>query len=74
MSWKAVTTVLYKNITGVSFSDLLLRKGIPYYISFICLTLFPQAIENQIRSFGQTPTQLITEPHPPRSSVMHLVS
>ena len=32
-----------------------------------------QAIEHQIRSFGQTPTQLLTEPHPPRSSVMHLV-
>ncbi|XP_021348369.1 neurobeachin-like isoform X3 [Mizuhopecten yessoensis] len=31
-----------------------------------------EAIENQIRSFGQTPTQLLTEPHPPRSSVMHL--
>ncbi|XP_055893443.1 neurobeachin-like isoform X6 [Biomphalaria glabrata] len=31
-----------------------------------------EAIENQIRSFGQTPTQLLMEPHPPRSSVMHL--
>lgn len=31
-----------------------------------------EAIENQIRSFGQTPSQLLTEPHPPRSSVMHL--
>ncbi|CAI9734316.1 beige-like isoform X4 [Octopus vulgaris] len=31
-----------------------------------------EAIENQIRSFGQTPTQLLTEPHPPRSSLMHL--
>ncbi|CAC5374330.1 Neurobeachin-like protein 2,WD repeat and FYVE domain-containing protein 3,Lipopolysaccharide-responsive and beige-like anchor protein,Protein FAN,BEACH domain-containing protein C2,Neurobeachin-like protein 1,BEACH domain-containing protein lvsE,Beige protein homolog 1,BEACH domain-containing protein lvsD,WD repeat-and FYVE domain-containing protein 4,BEACH domain-containing protein lvsB,BEACH domain-containing protein B,BEACH domain-containing protein C1,BEACH domain-containing protein lvsC,BEACH domain- len=28
--------------------------------------------ENQIRNFGQTPLQLLTEPHPPRSSVMHL--
>ncbi|XP_021348370.1 neurobeachin-like isoform X4 [Mizuhopecten yessoensis] len=33
-----------------------------------------EAIENQIRSFGQTPTQLLTEPHPPRSSVMHLAT
>ncbi|XP_053400196.1 neurobeachin-like isoform X2 [Mercenaria mercenaria] len=33
-----------------------------------------EAIENQIRSFGQTPTQLLTEPHPPRSSVMHLLT
>lgn len=31
-----------------------------------------EAIENQIRSFGQTPTQLLAEPHPPRSSLMHL--
>ncbi|XP_052226575.1 neurobeachin-like isoform X2 [Dreissena polymorpha] len=33
-----------------------------------------EAIENQIRSFGQTPTQLLAEPHPPRSSVMHLLT
>ena len=33
-----------------------------------------EAIENQIRSFGQTPSQLLTEPHPPRSSPMHIVS
>ncbi|XP_013420037.2 neurobeachin [Lingula anatina] len=31
-----------------------------------------EAIENQIRSFGQTPSQLLTEPHPPRSSAMHV--
>ncbi|KAK6626033.1 hypothetical protein RUM43_006337 [Polyplax serrata] len=31
-----------------------------------------EAIENQIRSFGQTPSQLLMEPHPPRSSGMHL--
>ena len=32
-----------------------------------------EAVENQIRSFGQTPSQLLMEPHPPRSSAMHLV-
>lgn len=32
-----------------------------------------EAIENQIRNFGQTPSQLLMEPHPPRSSAMHLV-
>ena len=32
------------------------------------------AIENQIRHFGQTPSQLLSEPHPPRSSAMHMVS
>lgn len=33
-----------------------------------------EAIENQIKNFGQTPSQLLMEPHPPRSSAMHLVS
>jgi len=32
-----------------------------------------EAVEDQIRSFGQTPSQLLAEPHPPRSSAMHLV-
>lgn len=36
--------------------------------------LIREAIENQIRNFGQTPSQLLMEPHPPRSSAMHLVS
>jgi hypothetical protein len=31
-----------------------------------------EALENQIHSFGQTPSQLLTEPHPPRSSHMNL--
>lgn len=31
-----------------------------------------EAIENQIKNFGQTPSQLLTEPHPPRSSAMHI--
>ncbi|KAK5644035.1 hypothetical protein RI129_007880 [Pyrocoelia pectoralis] len=31
-----------------------------------------EAIENQVRNFGQTPSQLLMEPHPPRSSAMHL--
>eukprot|EP00064_Thunnus_orientalis_P000008 superscaffoldBa00000001_g8 len=32
-----------------------------------------EATEAQIQSFGQTPSQLLIEPHPPRSSAMHLV-
>ncbi|PRD36671.1 UNVERIFIED_CONTAM: rg [Trichonephila clavipes] len=32
-----------------------------------------EAIENQIRNFGQTPSQLLMEPHPPRSSAMHIL-
>ncbi|XP_074536226.1 neurobeachin isoform X1 [Halichoeres trimaculatus] len=31
-----------------------------------------EATEAQIRIFGQTPSQLLIEPHPPRSSAMHL--
>ncbi|XP_045504943.1 neurobeachin isoform X4 [Colias croceus] len=30
------------------------------------------AVEEQIRSFGQTPAQLLSEPHPPRASALHL--
>ncbi|XP_007902212.1 lipopolysaccharide-responsive and beige-like anchor protein isoform X1 [Callorhinchus milii] len=39
-----------------SISDLVLRE----------------AVESQIRSFGQTPSQLLIEPHPPRSSAMQV--
>nr|XP_023681770.1 neurobeachin [Paramormyrops kingsleyae] len=31
-----------------------------------------EAMEAQIQGFGQTPSQLLIEPHPPRSSAMHL--
>jgi len=31
-----------------------------------------EAVENQVKNFGQTPSQLLLEPHPPRSSAMHL--
>ncbi|XP_074995887.1 neurobeachin [Calonectris borealis] len=31
-----------------------------------------EAMEVQIQNFGQTPSQLLIEPHPPRSSAMHL--
>lgn len=31
-----------------------------------------EAIEAQIRHFGQTPSQLTTEPHPPKSSALHV--
>ncbi|XP_025157452.1 neurobeachin isoform X8 [Harpegnathos saltator] len=34
--------------------------------------MIKEAIENQIKNFGQTPSQLLMEPHPPRSSAMHL--
>ncbi|KAG1699369.1 Neurobeachin [Nymphon striatum] len=31
-----------------------------------------EAIEGQIKNFGQTPSQLLMEPHPPRGSAMHV--
>ncbi|XP_032268858.1 lipopolysaccharide-responsive and beige-like anchor protein isoform X3 [Phoca vitulina] len=31
-----------------------------------------EAVEAQIRSFGQTPSQLLIEPHPPRGSAMQM--
>ncbi|XP_030648233.1 neurobeachin a isoform X4 [Chanos chanos] len=31
-----------------------------------------ETMESQIQSFGQAPSQLLIEPHPPRSSAMHL--
>ncbi|KAF7701152.1 hypothetical protein HF521_002317 [Silurus meridionalis] len=31
-----------------------------------------ESIEAQIQTFGQVPSQLLIEPHPPRSSAMHL--
>ncbi|KAI4890068.1 hypothetical protein NFI96_001295 [Prochilodus magdalenae] len=32
-----------------------------------------ESMETQIQTFGQVPSQLLIEPHPPRSSAMHLV-
>lgn len=32
-----------------------------------------EAIQQQILNFGQTPAQLLTEPHPPRHSIMTMV-
>uniref|UniRef100_A0A8B9H1Z2 Neurobeachin a n=1 Tax=Astyanax mexicanus TaxID=7994 RepID=A0A8B9H1Z2_ASTMX len=35
-------------------------------------TQFLSSMEAQIQTFGQVPSQLLIEPHPPRSSAMHL--
>uniref|UniRef100_A0A8C4RYR9 LPS responsive beige-like anchor protein n=1 Tax=Erpetoichthys calabaricus TaxID=27687 RepID=A0A8C4RYR9_ERPCA len=39
-------------------------------LSSISEPVLREAVEAQIRSFGQTPCQLLIEPHPPRSSAM----
>ncbi|XP_068123170.1 neurobeachin isoform X8 [Hyperolius riggenbachi] len=60
-----------------SVTDPVLRE-IPeaYFIrdphTFLLTGDFVKAMEAQIQTFGQTPSQLLIEPHPPRSSAMHL--
>ncbi|KAM6139723.1 LOW QUALITY PROTEIN: neurobeachin [Pterocles gutturalis] len=62
-----------------SITDPVLRE-IPeaYFIrdphTFLLTKDFIKAMEAQIQNFGQTPSQLLIEPHPPRSSAMHLCS
>ncbi|XP_019377732.1 PREDICTED: lipopolysaccharide-responsive and beige-like anchor protein isoform X6 [Gavialis gangeticus] len=41
-------------------------------LSSITEPVLREAVEAQIRSFGQTPSQLLIEPHPPRSSAMQV--
>ncbi|XP_074723580.1 lipopolysaccharide-responsive and beige-like anchor protein isoform X6 [Strix uralensis] len=41
-------------------------------LSSITDPILREAVEAQIRSFGQTPSQLLIEPHPPRSSAMQV--
>ncbi|XP_036439728.1 lipopolysaccharide-responsive and beige-like anchor protein isoform X2 [Colossoma macropomum] len=41
-------------------------------LSSITDPMLREAVESQIRSFGQTPCQLLIEPHPPRSSAMQV--
>ncbi|KAK4829983.1 hypothetical protein QYF61_008114 [Mycteria americana] len=51
-----------------SITDPVLREG-----DLVALYSFlRKAMEAQIQNFGQTPSQLLIEPHPPRSSAMHL--
>uniref|UniRef100_A0A8C2BMB0 Neurobeachin n=1 Tax=Cyprinus carpio TaxID=7962 RepID=A0A8C2BMB0_CYPCA len=49
-----------------SISDPMIRE----VSVFRSLTQTLPAVESQIRGFGQTPCQLLIEPHPPRSSAM----
>uniref|UniRef100_W5MP82 Neurobeachin n=1 Tax=Lepisosteus oculatus TaxID=7918 RepID=W5MP82_LEPOC len=60
-----------------SITDPVLRElPDPYFIrdplTFLLKSTFMKAMEAQIQNFGQTPSQLLIEPHPPRSSAMHL--
>uniref|UniRef100_A0A8C2PPN5 LPS responsive beige-like anchor protein n=1 Tax=Cyprinus carpio TaxID=7962 RepID=A0A8C2PPN5_CYPCA len=41
-------------------------------LSSISDPMIREAVESQIRGFGQTPCQLLIEPHPPRSSAMQV--
>uniref|UniRef100_A0A3P9I7N3 Neurobeachin n=1 Tax=Oryzias latipes TaxID=8090 RepID=A0A3P9I7N3_ORYLA len=53
------------NLDGIG--DLSLRQ-----VKHRLTNMLPWATEAHIQSFGQTPSQLLIEPHPPRSSAMHL--
>uniref|UniRef100_A0A8B9FHX6 Lipopolysaccharide-responsive and beige-like anchor protein n=1 Tax=Amazona collaria TaxID=241587 RepID=A0A8B9FHX6_9PSIT len=57
-----------------SITDSVLRE-VSLYFKYrkqksLLTTSVLKAVEAQIRSFGQTPSQLLIEPHPPRSSAM----
>ncbi|XP_076852724.1 LOW QUALITY PROTEIN: lipopolysaccharide-responsive and beige-like anchor protein [Brachyhypopomus gauderio] len=41
-------------------------------LSNIADPMLREAVESQVRSFGQTPCQLLIEPHPPRGSAMQV--
>ncbi|XP_042638534.1 neurobeachin, partial [Orycteropus afer afer] len=64
-------------VTLDSIGDPVLRE-IPqaYFLrepdTFLLTKDFIKAMEAQIHNFGHTPSQLLIEPHPPRSSAMHL--
>lgn len=74
-----VLTEKKKNYAG---PEAVRATNVFYYLTYegnveldsIADPVMREAVENQIRSFGQTPSQLLMEPHPPRSSAMHLVS
>ncbi|XP_012900350.2 neurobeachin isoform X4 [Mustela putorius furo] len=60
-----------------SITDPVLREILEAYFirdphTFLLTQDFLKAMEAQIQNFGQTPSQLLIEPHPPRSSAMHL--
>ncbi|NWY23715.1 NBEA protein, partial [Pheucticus melanocephalus] len=60
-----------------SITDPVLREIPEAYVirdphTFLLTKYFVKAMEAQIQNFGQTPSQLLIEPHPPRSSAMHL--
>uniref|UniRef100_A0A3Q1FIH2 Neurobeachin n=1 Tax=Acanthochromis polyacanthus TaxID=80966 RepID=A0A3Q1FIH2_9TELE len=55
-----------------SITDPLLREILDDAVFILRQTEGFLATEAQIQSFGQTPSQLLIEPHPPRSSAMHL--
>ncbi|OWK00793.1 hypothetical protein Celaphus_00016584, partial [Cervus elaphus hippelaphus] len=60
----------------VSFFFFPIKIPEAYFIrdphTFLLTKDFIKAMEAQIQNFGQTPSQLLIEPHPPRSSAMHL--
>ena len=75
--------VLFQPFTNLIFSgpEAIRAVNVFYYLTYegavnldtITNPTDRAAIETQIRNFGQAPSQLLTEPHPPRNSAMTLV-
>jgi len=71
--------LIYNN--SISGPEAIRASNVFYYLTYegsvdmdtITDPIMREAIENQIRCFGQTPSQLLMEPHLPRSSAMHIV-
>nr|XP_032812267.1 neurobeachin-like isoform X5 [Petromyzon marinus] len=78
---RALNVFYYLTYEGAVSLDAItdsLNREIPdaYFVrdsyTFLPTAEFCEAIESQIRNFGQTSSQLLIEPHSPRSSAMHL--
>lgn len=78
---KLAAPPLYVSMGALAGPEAVRATNMFYYLTYegcadldsISDPVMREAVENQIRSFGQTPSQLLMEPHPPRSSAMHLV-
>jgi len=66
-------------VDAESIQDPVMKEAVYNIYIYLCTVLLgcvdaesiqdpvmKEAVENQIKSFGQTPSQLLLEPHPPR--------
>ncbi|XP_078078372.1 neurobeachin a isoform X4 [Mustelus asterias] len=78
---RALNVFHYLTYEGSVNLDSITDSGIreipePYFVrdpyTFLLTSDFTKAMEAHIQNLGQMPSQLLIEPHPPRSSAMHL--